>query len=79
MTVVALKAVDAEIGRIEDTLQARGLLATTNIIVTSDHGFSSQSGTLRLGPAVTGFSQAAPDGGRDIVVTEGAVNFRGPR
>ena len=44
LTVVALKAVDAEIGRIEDTLQARGLLATTNIIVTSDHGFSTQNG-----------------------------------
>jgi arylsulfatase A-like enzyme len=78
LTVVALKAVDAEIGRIEDTLQARGLLATTNIIVTSDHGFSTQTGTLRLGPAVTGFGRPAPDGGRDIVVTEGAVNFRGP-
>src|SRR3954465_7362161 len=57
LTVIALKAVDAEIGRIEDTLQARGLLATTNIIVTSDHGFSTQNGALRLGPAVTGFSQ----------------------
>ena len=78
MTVIALKAVDAEIGRIEDTLQARGLLSTTNIIVTSDHGFSTQSGTLRLGPAVTGFSQPVASGGRDIVVTEGAVNFRGP-
>jgi arylsulfatase A-like enzyme len=78
LTVVALKAVDAEIGRIEDTLQARGLLATTNIIVTSDHGFSTQNGRLRLGPAVTGFGRPAPDGGRDIVVTEGAVNFRGP-
>jgi len=78
MTVVALKAVDAEIGRIEDTLQARGLLATTNIIVTSDHGFSTQNGTLRLGPAVTSFSKPLPGGGSDIVVTEGAVNFRGP-
>ena len=78
LTVVALKAVDSEIGRIEDTLQARGLLSTTNIIVTSDHGFSTQNGKLRLGPAVTGFGRPAPDGGRDIVVTEGAVNFRGP-
>jgi len=78
MTVVALKAVDAEIGRIEDTLRARGLLETTNIIVASDHGFSTHTGTLRLGPAVAGFSKASPDGGRDIVVSEGAVNIRGP-
>src|SRR4051812_31612099 len=78
MTVVALKAVDAEIGRIEDTLRARGLLETTNIIVASDHGFSTHTGTLRLGPAVAGFSKASPDGGRDIVVAEGAVNIRGP-
>ena len=27
---------------------------------------------------MTGFGRPAPDGGRDIVVTEGAVNFRGP-
>jgi arylsulfatase A-like enzyme len=78
MTVVALKAVDAEIGRIEDTLRARGLLGTTNIIVASDHGFSTHTNTLRLGPVVTGFSKPVPDGGRDIVVTEGAVNVRGP-
>jgi arylsulfatase A-like enzyme len=78
MTVVALKAVDAEIGRIEDTLRARGLLETTNIIVASDHGFSTHTNTLRLGPVVSGFSKPVPEGGRDIVVTEGAVNVRGP-
>ncbi|HUR33123.1 MAG TPA: alkaline phosphatase family protein [Vicinamibacterales bacterium] len=78
MTVIALKAVDAEIGRIEDTLGSRGLLATTNIIVVSDHGFSTHTGTLQLGPVVSGSSRAAADGTRDLVVTEGAVNFRGP-
>ncbi len=76
-TVQALKAVDAEIGRIEDTLSRRGLLATTNIIVASDHGFSTHTGTLRLASIVDPFSRTGPDGLRDIVVTEGAINFRG--
>lgn len=76
-TVQALKYVDAEIGRIEDTLRQRRVLATTNIIVASDHGFSTHSGTLRLAQLVSPFSRALPDGTSDIVVTEGAINFRG--
>jgi arylsulfatase A-like enzyme len=77
-TVQALKYVDAEIGRIEDTLRSRGLFSSTNIIVASDHGFSTHTGTLQLAQAVAKYSRPAPDGGRDIVVTEGAINFRGP-
>lgn len=76
-TAQALKYVDAEIGRIEDTLRERGVLATTNIIVVSDHGFSTHTGTLQLAQAVSAFSTPAADGTPDIVVTEGAVNFRG--
>lgn len=77
-TVQALQYVDAEIGRIEDTLRSRGLLDSTNIIVASDHGFSTHTGALQLAQAVAKYSRPTPDGGRDIVVTEGAVNFRGP-
>lgn len=76
-TVQALKYVDGEIGRIEDTLRSRGLLDRTNIIVASDHGFSTHTGTLQLAQAVAKYSRPTPDGGRDIVVTEGAINFRG--
>jgi predicted AlkP superfamily pyrophosphatase or phosphodiesterase len=36
----ALATVDAEVGRIIDTLRERGLLDTTDILVSSDHGFS---------------------------------------
>lgn len=77
-TVQALKYVDAEIGRIEDTLRSRGRFDSTNIIVTSDHGFSTHTGTLQLAQAVAKYSRPTPDGGRDIVVSEGAINFRGP-
>ena len=76
-TIQALRYVDAEIGRIEDTLKQRGLLDTTNIIVASDHGFSTQTGTMALAQVVAPFSRVMPDGARDIVVTEGAINFRG--
>ena len=77
LTTTALRQVDAEIGRIEDTLRARGLLDRTNIIVTSDHGFSTHTGELRLAALVAPFTKALEDGSADIVVTEGAVNFRG--
>ena len=54
LTRRSLTLVDAGIGRIEDTLRAQGRLDQTNIIVTSDHGFSTQTGTL-TGRAVTEF------------------------
>ncbi|OLC80421.1 MAG: hypothetical protein AUH72_11685, partial [Acidobacteria bacterium 13_1_40CM_4_65_8] len=73
----ALTLVDAEIGRIEDTLQARGLLARTNLIVTSDHGFSTHTGALKLEALVDPFVHTMPDGSRDIVVSEGAIYLRG--
>ncbi len=72
----SLRLVDAEIGRIEDTLRAKGLADRTNIIVTSDHGFSTHNSHLKLAALVAPFAQALPDGSPDIVVTEGAINFR---
>ena len=75
----SLKLVDAEIGRIEDRLQARGLLARTNLIVTADHGFSTHTATLKLEAFVDPFVQKMPDGSRDIVVAEGAIYLRANR
>jgi arylsulfatase A-like enzyme len=72
----SLKFVDAEIGRIEDTLQVKGLADGTNLIVTSDHGFSTHTGTLALASLVAPFARPLPDGSPDIVVAEGAVHFR---
>ena len=60
----ALELVDANIGRIEDALKAHGLLDRTNIVVTSDHGFSTHGVTLNL---------QALAGSRDVVVSEGAI------
>ena len=76
-TVEALTLVDAEIGRIEDALQARGLLDRTNLIVVSDHGFSTYTNTLKLDALVAPFAHPGADGSRDIVVAEGAIYLRG--
>ena len=72
----ALRLVDAGIGRIEDTLRARGLLDRTNVIIVSDHGFSTHTATLKLTALVSPFARPLPDGSPDIVVSEGAIHFR---
>jgi arylsulfatase A-like enzyme len=79
LTKQALGYVDAEIGRIEDALKTAGRLERTNILVTSDHGFSTHTGELKLAALVAPFAKPMPDGTPDLVVTEGAVNFRGPK
>lgn len=77
-TVQSLRQVDAEIGRVEEALRARGALARTNIVVASDHGFSTHTGELKLAALVAPLAQPMPDGTPDIVVTEGAINLRRP-
>ena len=72
----ALTLVDANIGRIEDGLRDRGVLERTNILVTSDHGFSTHTGGLDLRALVAPFVKPMPDGSPDIIVAEGAVHFR---
>lgn len=72
----ALGLVDAQIGRIEDALAARGMLSRTNVIVTSDHGFSTHTGELNL-PALVEPLAKTVDGTKDIVVAEGAIYVRG--
>jgi arylsulfatase A-like enzyme len=72
----ALRLVDAEIGRIEDALAAKGLADRTNVIVVSDHGFSTHTGALKLAALVAPFAKPLPDGSPDLVVVEGTVNFR---
>jgi Uncharacterized proteins of the AP superfamily len=79
LTLKSLSLVDAGIGRIEDALQAKGLLDRTNIIVTSDHGFSTHTRELRLAALVDPFAKPMADGSKDIVVSEGAIYLRSGR
>lgn len=76
LTRQSLTLVDGGIGRIEDTLRAKGLLDRTNIIVTSDHGFSTHTAELKLAALVQPFAKPMSDGSPDIVVAEGAIHFR---
>jgi len=46
--VASLQGVDAQIGRIIWALKERGLDRQTNVIVTSDHGFSTHRGGFNL-------------------------------
>jgi predicted AlkP superfamily pyrophosphatase or phosphodiesterase len=78
LTRKSLTLVDGGIGRIEDGLRARGLLDATNIIVTSDHGFSTETGELNLPKLVEPFVKTLDDGTKDIVVAEGAIHLRTP-
>jgi arylsulfatase A-like enzyme len=77
-TRTALRLVDAEIGRIEDTLRTRGWLDRTNILVTSDHGFSTHTGQLRLDALLQPLARQMSDGSRDIVNAGGSIHMRGP-
>lgn len=76
LTKKSLSLVDVGIGRIEDTLRQRGLLDSTNIIVTSDHGFSTETGELNLAALVAPFAKKLDDGSDDIVVAEGAIYLK---
>lgn len=73
----ALAVVDAEIGRIEDTLRAKGLLDRTNLIVTSDHGFSTHTGELQLNQLLAPLARQMSDGSGDIVNAGGSIHVRG--
>ena len=75
-TRAALAAVDGEIGRIEDWLRDQGRLTAANLLVTSDHGFSTHTGGFDLAAAVKPFVRRMPDGTPDIVTAGGAVHFR---
>lgn len=72
----SLAAVDAEIGRIEDALRAKRRLDRTDIIVTSDHGFTTHNSRLHLDQLVAPFAKTLADGSKDIVAAEGAIYFR---
>jgi predicted AlkP superfamily pyrophosphatase or phosphodiesterase len=77
ITRTSLSLVDGGIGRIEDSLRAKGLLDRTNIIVTSDHGFSTHTGGFKLESLVEPFARPLADGTKDVVVAEGAIYLRG--
>jgi predicted AlkP superfamily pyrophosphatase or phosphodiesterase len=75
-TVDTLRKVDAELGRIEEGLRAAGLSDRYNIWVTSDHGFSTHTGSIDLQAILKPFAGTLPDGSPRIVAGAGAVYVR---
>ena len=77
LTVEALFRLDAEIQRLQDGLAAAGLSGTTNVWVTSDHGFSEHTGGIDLDAVLAPFAGPLDDGAPRIVAGSGAVYVRG--
>ena len=75
-SVAALRAVDAELGRLEAGLRAAGVLEAFNIWVTSDHGFSTHTGGVNLDALLAPFAGELPDGTPRIVAGGGAIYVR---
>lgn len=75
-TVDILRHVDAEIKRIEDGLRAASLFDRYDIWVTSDHGFSTYTGTPDLGALMKPFAGSLSDGSPRVVAAGGAIYVR---
>jgi arylsulfatase A-like enzyme len=72
----SIKAVDEQFGYILKTLETKGLLESFNIIVTADHGFVTDKGTISLQEFLIAkhFKQDASS--QDVVVAGGALYVR---
>jgi arylsulfatase A-like enzyme len=75
-TLEVIRAVDAEIGRLLDGLAVRGLLERTNVLVTSDHGFSTHTGGESLTNLLVeaGLKESARS--TDVLVAGTAIHVR---
>ena len=76
LMVEALFRLDAEIQRLQDGLAAAGLSETTNVWITSDHGFSEHTGGIDLAAVLAPFAASLDDGSPRIVAAAGAVYVR---
>lgn len=74
--IAVLKHLDGEIGRIEDGLAAAGLRDSTDIWVTSDHGFSTHTGAVDVASLLKPLGRLLPDGTPSIVTGGGAIYVR---
>ena len=76
LVVEALFRLDAEIQRLQDGLAEAGLSETTNVWVTSDHGFSEHTGGVDLEAVLAPFAVLLADGAPRVVAGAGAVYVR---
>ncbi|MCE7064608.1 alkaline phosphatase family protein [Dyadobacter sp. CY326] len=71
--VNAIKFVDAQFGRILDTLNARGLAEQYNIIISTDHGFVTHSGKQDLTEFLIKAGFKKDKESDDVVVADGLI------
>ena len=75
-TVEVLSRVDAEIGRLLDGLRERRLLQSTDILVTSDHGFAKRIGQESITGLLVRRGLKVSSRSTDVVVAGGAIHVR---
>jgi len=75
-TVSVLSGVDAEIGRLIAGLEARGVLDDTDVLVTSDHGFTERTGDASLTELLVGAGLKVSPLSMDVVVAGDAIHVR---
>ncbi|MBK1438872.1 alkaline phosphatase family protein [Parapedobacter sp. ISTM3] len=69
----AVKVMDAQLGRILDTLEQRNLTGQVNLIVTSDHGFITYEGDQTLRDFLIEEKLKSDVQSDDIIVADGAI------
>ncbi|MBI2433417.1 MAG: alkaline phosphatase family protein [Candidatus Hydrogenedentes bacterium] len=76
VTEEALRAVDGEVGRIVEGLKQRGLDVTTNILVTSDHGFATYGGKANASAVVKEFMEKSGHQAKDAVIAGAGIYLK---
>jgi arylsulfatase A-like enzyme len=75
-TMAVLRAVDGEVARLLEGLRQRGMLDHTNILVTSDHGFSTRTGTQTIADLLVDAGLKTSAASMDVVVAGDAIHVR---
>jgi predicted AlkP superfamily pyrophosphatase or phosphodiesterase len=73
LTIEALKFVDNEIARISEGLQIRGILKSTNIIIVSDHGFSTRIGEKSISSLLIDHELKSDESSTDVIIANDAI------
>lgn len=75
-TVAVLREVDSQVGRLLDGLAERGLTESTDILVTSDHGFTTATGATPLFRLLVDADLKESALSTDVVVAGTAIHVR---
>lgn len=77
MTIDSLRGVDNAVGRLLAGLEERGLTGSTNIFITSDHGFATQAGTANPFVVANQIVRDLHGDPRDLIIAGFGLYLRG--